>query len=149
MTSLCPHGRLETAYCEPCAEVQAIDPPPEVLEKIKQRLASQTCKHGEPWGDCPCCYEVKPYQPEQSKHDAPYYDFHEGVRCVQDLIETNEMSWNQANILKAVVRWGCKGGSSSLEYDIEKIIWFANRALSEVRSKRSLNADAPGNPSDT
>ncbi len=77
------------------------------------------------------------------KHTAPYYDFHEGVKCVQDLIETEGMSWNQGNILKATVRWGCKDGSSKA-YDLEKIIWFATRELQLMRGNPRTDADATG-----
>ena len=74
------------------------------------------------------------------KHTALYYDFYEGVTCVQDLIETNGMSWNQANILKATVRWGCKDGSSKT-YDLEKIIWFATRELQLMQGNPRTDAD--------
>jgi len=74
------------------------------------------------------------------KHTALYYDFHEGVKCVQDLIETNNMSWNQANILKATIRWGCKDGASK-KYDLEKIIWFATRELQLMRGNPRTDAD--------
>ncbi len=70
-----------------------------------------------------------------------YYDFHEGVKCVQDLIETNDMSWNQANILKATVRWGCKDGASK-KYDLEKIIWFATRELQLMQGNPRTDAYA-------
>ena len=69
------------------------------------------------------------------KHDAPYYDLYPGVDCMQDIFETEGMCWNQCNILKAAKRWGAKGGESSLEYDLEKIKWFADRQLSMLRSK--------------
>ena len=74
-------------------------------------------------------------------HTALYYDFHEGVKCVQDLIETNSMSWNQANILKASVRWGCKDGASK-KYDLEKIIWFATRELQLMQGNPRTDAHA-------
>ena len=76
------------------------------------------------------------------KHDASYYDFYEGVKCVQDLIETNGMSWNQANMLKAVVRMGAKGGASSKKYDLEKIRWFANRELQLMQGNPRTDAHA-------
>ena len=73
-------------------------------------------------------------------HTALYYDFHDGVKCVQDLIETNNMSWNQANILKASIRWGCKDGASK-KYDLEKIIWFATRELQLMQGNPRIDAD--------
>ena len=77
------------------------------------------------------------------KHDAPYYDLYPGVVCMQDIFETESMGWNQCNILKAAKRWGAKGGSSSLEYDLEKILYFTHRQLSMLRSKSRPTSDTP------
>ena len=76
------------------------------------------------------------------KHTATYYDFYDGVKCVQDLIETNDMSWNQGNILKAVVRWGCKDNGTQKERDLEKIKWFADRELCLLRESSHIESDA-------
>ena len=76
------------------------------------------------------------------KHTALYYDFHEGVKCVQDLIETNNMSWNQGNMLKAVVRMGAKGGASDKKYDLEKNIYFATRELQLMQGNPRTDAYA-------
>ena len=76
------------------------------------------------------------------KHDAPYYDFPEGSECLQDLIEDRDMSWNQANIMKAALRWGVKGGASDLKYDLEKILWFAERELRRLQANGGAEPDA-------
>lgn len=47
------------------------------------------------------------------------------------------MSWNQANIFKAAYRWDKK---PDLEYNLNKIIWFAQDEL-----KRLYESD-PNNP---
>ncbi len=78
------------------------------------------------------------------QHDAPYYDFPPGCTCLQDLIEKLNIPWNYANIMKAAMRQGFKGGPSSEEYDCEKIKWFADRQLRNLRSKRTPGADTSG-----
>lgn len=47
---------------------------------------------------------------------------------LQDLIEHKDMSFAMANIFKASYRFGDKPGVSQ-KYDLEKIIYFANREL--------------------
>ena len=62
--------------------------------------------------------------------DTDYYKVPSGASMLQDLIEYKNMSWNQANIFKAAYRLG--DSHSSVERDLNKIIWFANRMLQQL-----------------
>lgn len=62
--------------------------------------------------------------------DTDYYKVPPGASMLQDLIEYKDMSWNQANIFKAAYRLG--DSHSSVERDLNKIIWFANRMLQQL-----------------
>ena len=62
--------------------------------------------------------------------DTDYYKVPFGASMLQDLIEYKDMSWNQANIFKAAYRLG--DSHSSVERDLNKIIWFANRMLQQL-----------------
>jgi hypothetical protein len=55
-----------------------------------------------------------------------YYAIPDGAADLQDLIEHKAMSFARANIFKACFRMGEKAGADAL-YDINKIIWFAER----------------------
>ena len=55
-----------------------------------------------------------------------YYELPEDATELQDLIEYREMNFAMGNIFKACYRTGHKDTASKL-YDINKIIWFANR----------------------
>lgn len=62
-----------------------------------------------------------------------YYHIPEDTTDLQDLIEAKDMSFARANIFKACYRMGEKAGADVL-YDINKIIWFAER-LKKMVSK--------------
>ena len=62
--------------------------------------------------------------------DTDYYKVPSGASMLQDLIEYKNMSWSQANIFKAAYRLG--DSHSSVERDLNKIIWFANRMLQQL-----------------
>ena len=62
-----------------------------------------------------------------------YYDLPEGAKDIGDLIEFRNMSYNLANIFKACYRLGEKDGTEVL-YDINKIIYFANRIKRQVEN---------------
>lgn len=62
-----------------------------------------------------------------------YYDLPPGARDIGDLIEAKNMSYNLANIFKACYRLGEKEGTEVL-YDINKIIYFANRIKRQVQN---------------
>ena len=68
--------------------------------------------------------------------DTDYYKVPSGASMLQDLIEYKDMSWNQANIFKAAYRLGDPQTHSSMERDLNKIIWFAQRMLNQL-SKES------------
>lgn len=55
-----------------------------------------------------------------------YYKLPEGATELMDLIEYRKMNFAMGNIFKACYRTGHKDTASKL-YDINKIIWFANR----------------------
>jgi len=64
-----------------------------------------------------------------------YYDFPSGFSTLNDLIEYHDMSFAQGNIFKAAYRLGKKEGIS-LEYDLRKIIYYANRMLDKIERER-------------
>jgi hypothetical protein len=57
-----------------------------------------------------------------------YYKIPDGATELQDLIEFKNMNFAIANIFKAAYRLGSKDGTTEV-YDLEKIIWFAQREL--------------------
>lgn len=63
-----------------------------------------------------------------------YYDIPKGAVTLNDLIDHKEMSWNVANIFKACYRLDEKPGVDK-EYDLNKIVYYANRELAKLRSK--------------
>lgn len=72
--------------------------------------------------------------------DNTLYDFPPGTTCFADLADG--MSFNRASILKSVLRWGEKDGTT-LEYDLCKIQWYAGRQLRLLQAAQGANADAP------
>jgi len=68
---------------------------------------------------------------------ADYYDLPPNLETVMDLIDALNMGYARGNILKSVIRWGCKGPPSDLEYDLEKIRYFAAHLLRRLRTARA------------
>lgn len=63
-----------------------------------------------------------------------YYDFPIGAVTLNDLIEYKEMSFARGNIFKAVYRLGEKDGIND-EYDLNKIIYYAERMLNLIKKR--------------
>ncbi len=59
------------------------------------------------------------------------YSLPEDASEIQDLIEYRDMNFALGNIFKACYRMGHKSKVSK-EYDLNKIIWFANRELERL-----------------
>ena len=72
-----------------------------------------------------------------------YYDFPDNWNTLNDFIEyKSEHQWKEhsfhlGNIVKALTRWGDKGGTS-LEYDAKKIIYSGCRVLMKIVGKERL-----------
>ena len=62
---------------------------------------------------------------------AAYYEFPAYAQELIDLIEHKAMGFNQGNIFKAAYRLGEKDGVSII-YDLNKIIYFANRMKAQA-----------------
>lgn len=60
-----------------------------------------------------------------------YYTIPMNAKDLQDLIEYKRMEFGMANIFKACYRFGEKSGTDK-RYDLNKIIWFANRELARL-----------------
>lgn len=60
------------------------------------------------------------------------YGLPSNAQDLQDLIEYRKMNFAVGNIFKACYRLGIKGYA---EYDLNKIIWFANRELERVKQE--------------
>lgn len=71
-----------------------------------------------------------------------YYKIPEGAQELQDLIEHKDMNFAVANIFKASYRLGDKLGTSA-EYDLNKIIWFAQREIRRLQREQGA-APVPG-----
>ena len=67
-----------------------------------------------------------------------YYEMPENCQLLQDVISSREMSFSQGNIFKGCYRWGTKPGTP-LEYDLRKIIWFAQYELNRIYSSDPEN----------
>ena len=65
-----------------------------------------------------------------------YYELPEGAKELQDLIEYKDMNFALGNIFKAVYRLGQKPDNDR-HYDLEKIIWFANRELKRIKGNEA------------
>ena len=61
-----------------------------------------------------------------------FYKIPEGATELNDLIEHKNMSFAVGNIFKAAYRLGEKKGITT-EYDLNKIVYFANRELERLR----------------
>jgi hypothetical protein len=61
--------------------------------------------------------------------NASYYELPKNCHRVQDMIIAMDMTWNQANIFKSVIRWDKK---PDLEYNLRKIIFFAQDELDRI-----------------
>lgn len=69
--------------------------------------------------------------PALTGSSSPYYGLPLNATDLQDLIEHKKMAFGRANIFKAAYRLGEKSGVSEV-YDLEKIVWFAQRRLAEL-----------------
>lgn len=70
-----------------------------------------------------------------------YYELPPGATELNDLIEHKNMSFAVGNIFKAAYRLGQKEGAEE-EYDLRKIIYFANRRLKQINRKEGDGRDA-------
>jgi hypothetical protein len=67
-----------------------------------------------------------------------YYQLPEEAEQLQDLIEEKNMNFSMGNIFKACYRYGNKEGNDDL-YDINKIIWFAEREKERIERKINVS----------
>ena len=66
-----------------------------------------------------------------------YYDLPSEATTLNDLIEHKQMSFARGNIFKACYRLGEKDATTT-EYDINKIIFFAERMKKMLREGKTL-----------
>lgn len=64
-----------------------------------------------------------------------YYDIPDWVENIGDAIRYKKMSYEIANIFKSCYRFGEKEGAEK-EYDLNKIIYFAQKELEYFKNKR-------------
>jgi hypothetical protein len=67
-----------------------------------------------------------------------YYNIPEGSTTLNDLIEAKNMNFAVGNIFKACYRLGEKD-SAKVEYDLNKIIYYAQR---ELERRKKLGPEA-------
>ncbi|MAN62770.1 MAG: hypothetical protein CMI60_12585 [Parvibaculum sp.] len=65
-----------------------------------------------------------------------YYQIPPDCKTLQDIIVKQGMDFTQGNIFKAAYRWDKK---PNLEYNLNKIIWFAEDALRRLYESDSNN----------
>lgn len=75
-----------------------------------------------------------------------YYRLPVNAKELQDLIEHKDMNFSQGNMFKAIWRLGEKTGTSK-QYDLEKIIWFAQRELERIKYEEGPPSVRIGVPS--
>ncbi len=71
-----------------------------------------------------------------------YYELPYDATEMQDLIEHRKMNFAMGNIFKACYRYGHKENTSH-EYDLNKIIWYANRELKRLQKCQRENQQTP------
>ena len=76
-------------------------------------------------------YPIEDKRPPLTGGSSDYYKIPVGATDLLDLIEHKGMSFGLGNIFKACYRLGEKVGTSR-KYDLEKIIFFANRELERI-----------------
>jgi hypothetical protein len=95
-----------------------------------------------------CLKELQEYRsddsvvPDQVVSDGgstSYYGIPEWASELRHLMEHKKMTPDQANIFKASYRLGEKSGTS-MEYDLNKIIFFANCIKERIARERSNDA---------
>ena len=70
--------------------------------------------------------------------DAAYYDFPDGMKSAQDLIEHLGLDFANGNILKSLVRqYGPKTKLTHAKYEAEKRYFFAKRHLARFENSNS------------
>lgn len=85
-----------------------------------------------------CKKPPAPLSPPKTKSDGgstDYYKVPAGTTDLIDLIEHKKMSFALGNIFKACYRLGEKEGNDLL-YDLNKIIYFAERLKAQVENNR-------------
>lgn len=89
--------------------------------------------------DCKCVESTSKFEKmSMSKNnggDTDYYKTPEGNNTLQDLIEYKDMGFSQGNIFKAAYRLRDQTHSSQ-ERELNKIIWFANRMLTQLKGNK-------------
>ena len=73
--------------------------------------------------------------------NASYYDFPDGLKSAQDLIEWLGLDFANGNILKSLVREGKKGTTSL--YEAQKRMYYAQRHLARIENSKSQNRAQP------
>ena len=123
--------------------------------------AFQKCKHHIEWAFCEICNGLNELiLQEDTQNTAPhtqigddpiqhsgggsssYYELPSDCQTLQDVIVKKGMDFTRGNIFKAAYRWDAK---PSLQYNLEKIVWFAQDALNRIYAEQKRNLHGPGN----
>jgi hypothetical protein len=109
----------------------------DLVEEVEGPVSCPACESGE--NGCPVCLgSVDDDGPEEGGGgSSSYYQLPEGVTELLDLIEHKDMPYARANIFKACYRLGEKEGTDVL-YDLEKIMFFAERMLKSYKKGRRV-----------
>ena len=131
MSELCPHGRLTTAFCEPCAH-----------DKIAGESGWLEIKGESPWSiNISQEYSV---EREPTGLDAPYYDLPKNIHSAQDLIEYLRLDFANGNILKSLIReHGAQTKTTDTLYEAQKRFYFAERHLRRVQKDQEVRRRLP------
>jgi hypothetical protein len=139
MNKLCKHGRLTTAYCEPCALKKANEMYEEgVLETATNVANVSTCTGNSInksdcmlHDDCRCDPVSSP----------PHYTVggYEAIDVIKAKLTPKEYTgYLKGNILKYVMRANYKGHH---DQDIEKSQWYVNELDNHLKSVNSAEAE--------
>ena len=140
MSELCPHGRIWTAFCAPCAaQVEGYSVSrtemPEVVEaqdKLTKRYRDIVDK------------DYIEAERTPTGLDAQYYDLPDNIKSAQDLIEYLGLNFANGNILKSLVRqYGSATKGTDEIYEVEKRFFFAQRELQRVQREKEVRRRLP------
>lgn len=92
--------------------------------------------------ECGCTFETGCVSKGKIVSDggsSGYYELPPGAKEIQDLVEYRDMNFAVGNIFKAAYRLGRKAGND-LEYELRKIIWYAERELKRLEKQQQEKA---------
>lgn len=130
LEGMCPHGKIETAFCEPCEEEKWGTFDSNDLRWENDTITAKAVFMG--------------YEQQPTGLHADYYDLPDNVKSAQDLIEYLNLNFANGNILKSLIRQhGTQTKATEEIYEAEKRYYFAERELRRVRRNQEVRRRLP------